>query len=75
MAKDYSAMTPNERLFDAGLLDEYDRVRATGNLDAINDLLAKVDLKFVNGSHWDVVKKPTSASELGNRPRSKRNWW
>ena len=54
MAKDYSGMTPNERLFAVGLLDEYDRIKATGDLNSLNDLLAKVDLKFENGSHWDI---------------------
>ena len=54
MTKDYSGMTPNERLFNAGLLDKYDRVRATGDIDKLNQLLAKVDLKFENGSHWDI---------------------
>jgi Fe-S cluster assembly ATP-binding protein len=47
-------MTPNERLFDAGLLDEYDRIKATGDMEALNALLAKVNLKFENGSHWDL---------------------
>jgi len=52
--KDYSGMTPNERLFSAGLLAEYDRVRATGDVDKLNKLLAKVGLKFEKGSHWDI---------------------
>ena len=47
-------MTPNERLFVTGLIDEYDRIKATGDLNALNELLAKVDLKFENGSHWDI---------------------
>ncbi len=47
-------MTPNERLFVAGLLDEYDNIKASGDLKALNQLLAKVDLKFENGSHWDI---------------------
>jgi len=47
-------MTPNERLFSAGLLAEYDRVRATGDVDKLNKLLAKVGLKFENESHWDI---------------------
>jgi hypothetical protein len=47
-------MTPNERLFNAGLLDEYDRVRASGDKKALNQLLAKVGLRFENGSHWDI---------------------
>ncbi|HMN54689.1 MAG TPA: hypothetical protein PKC32_10945 [Sphingopyxis sp.] len=54
MARDYSGMTPNERLFVAGLLDEYDNIKASGDLKALNQLLAKVDLKFENGSHWDI---------------------
>jgi hypothetical protein len=39
-------MTVNERLFAAGLLDEHDRVRASGDFDALNQLLVKVDLVF-----------------------------
>jgi len=44
-------MTPNERLFDAGQLDEYDQVRASGDLSKLNQLLEKVGLKFENGSN------------------------
>ena len=47
-------MTVNERLFDASLLDEYDRVRASGDERKLNALLARVGLKFEKGSHWDV---------------------
>ncbi len=59
MTKDYSGMTVNERLFDAGLLDEYDRVRASGDLSKLNQLLEKVGLRFENGSHWDLDAKPS----------------
>ncbi len=54
MANDYSGMTVNERLFGAGLLDDYDRTRAQGDLTKLNELLAKVGLRFENGSHWDL---------------------
>ncbi|MBK8375110.1 hypothetical protein [Sphingorhabdus sp.] len=54
MDKDYSGMTVNERLFDAGLLEEYDRIRASGDLTKLNELLSKVGLKSENGSHWDT---------------------
>ncbi len=47
-------MTVNERLFDAALLEEYDRIRALGDLTKLNELLSKVGLKFENGSHWDT---------------------
>ncbi|HEX7711697.1 MAG TPA: hypothetical protein VF418_12265 [Sphingomonadaceae bacterium] len=51
-------MTVNERLFNAGLLDEYDRIRASRDLTELNKLLAKVGLKFENGSHWDLDPPP-----------------
>lgn len=47
-------MTVNERLFAAGLLNEYDRVRASGNVAALNALLAKVGLRFQNESHQEI---------------------
>jgi Fe-S cluster assembly ATP-binding protein len=47
-------MTVNERLFDAGLMDKYDRAAASSDFNKMNQILAKVGLKFENGSHWDV---------------------
>ena len=47
-------MTVNERLFNAGLMDEYDRLRAAGDIVKLNELLARVGLKFENDSHWGV---------------------
>ena len=44
-------MTVNERLFDAGLLGEYENLRRTGDYDAINQLLGKVGLRFETGTH------------------------
>ena len=38
-------MTVNERLFAAGLIDEYDKAAAGGDLVQINRVLAKVGLR------------------------------
>ena len=47
-------MTVNERLFDAGLMEKYERVKATGNIAKLNALLKKVGLEFRDGSNWDL---------------------
>ena len=53
MAEDYSAMTVNERLSAAGLMDAYEAARAGGELKTINDVLAKVGLRQDgNGMNW-----------------------
>ena len=49
-------MSVNERLFAAGLLDQYDRVRASGDTVKLNALLARVGLRFENGTHLEVGK-------------------
>ena len=54
MAKDYSGMTVNERLFDAGLLEEYDQARKSGDNISQKQILTKVGLKFENGSHRNL---------------------
>ena len=54
MAKDYSGMTVNERLFDAGLLEEYDQARKSGDNISQKQILTKVGLKFENGTHRNL---------------------
>jgi hypothetical protein len=46
-------MTVNERLFVAGLLDEYEAAVAMGDLDEINRVLVKVGLRQdASGMDW-----------------------
>ena len=46
-------MTVNERLAAAGLLEDYDLAVATGDLDQINHVLAKVRLQQdATGMNW-----------------------
>jgi hypothetical protein len=45
LAEDFNAMTVNERLFVAGLLDDYDAAVAASDLDEINRVLVKVGLR------------------------------
>ena len=53
MAEDYSAMTVNERLFVAGLMEAYEAAVAGGDLKAINEVLAQVGLRQdSNGMNW-----------------------
>ena len=53
MADDYSAMTGNERLAAAGLLDAYDAARASGDLSQINAILKQVGLRQDrDGKNW-----------------------
>jgi hypothetical protein len=40
----YSAMTVNERLFEAGLFDQFDRAAHAHDTKEVEALLAKVDL-------------------------------
>ena len=47
-------MTVNERLFEAGLMDKYDRAKAKGDIAKVNRILAKVGLEFRDGSNWDL---------------------
>jgi hypothetical protein len=48
-------VTVNERLYAAKLLDIYTEVEASGNLDDINAVLIKVDLKQdESGMNWDI---------------------
>jgi hypothetical protein len=55
LAEDYSGMTVNERLFEAGLVDAYDAAVATGDLAQMNHVLAQVRLRRdVGGMHSEV---------------------
>lgn len=45
---DYSAMTVNERLFAAGLLDEFDRAVRAGDVAALEGILRRVQLSDEN---------------------------
>jgi hypothetical protein len=52
---EFGGMTVNERLFEAELLDDYNRAKATGDLGKINTVLAKVDLRQdENGMNWPL---------------------
>ena len=51
----FDGMTVNERLFEAGLLDAYYAAAATGDLNEINAVLKKVDLRQdETGMNWSV---------------------
>jgi hypothetical protein len=51
----YDAMTVNERLFEAGLLDAYDAAIETGDLSEINAVLKKVDVRQdETGMNWSI---------------------
>jgi hypothetical protein len=51
----FDAMTVNERLYDAGLLDAYDTAKRHGDLNEINRILQKVDLRQdENGMNWPI---------------------
>ncbi len=51
-------MTANERLFAAGLVDEYDKASATGDLTEINRVLSKVGLRQDDaGMNWSIGGK------------------
>ena len=55
MAEDYSGMTVNERLSVAGIEDEYHRLHEAGDLDSLNCLLARVQLRIdESGMHWSL---------------------
>ena len=50
-------MTVNERLYAAGLLDAYDAAARSGDLEAINRVLARVGLRQdASGMNWPVTK-------------------
>jgi len=40
----YSGMTVNERLYEAGIMEEWDRATASRNRDRMIELLGKVEL-------------------------------
>ena len=49
----YEAMTVNERLFAACLIEEFDRTKLSGDLDEINAVLSRVGLwQDANGMNW-----------------------
>ena len=50
-------MTVNERLSEAGLLDDYDRAMTSNDEAALNEILAKVDLRRDdNGMNWSIER-------------------
>ncbi|MEZ5734489.1 MAG: hypothetical protein R3E09_01585 [Novosphingobium sp.] len=50
-------MTVNERLFEAGLLEQFQRAQMQGDRIEINSILAKVDLwQDANGMNWDKLR-------------------
>ena len=52
----FDAMTVNERLFAAGLMDAYDTAVESGRLDEINRVLAKVDFRQDrDGMNWSIA--------------------
>ena len=51
----YDAMTVNERLYTAGLAEEFQRTKLEGDLEEINAVLAKVGLwQDENGMNWPI---------------------
>ena len=53
----FDAMTVNERLSEAGLLDDYDRAITANDEVALNEILAKVDLRRdANGMNWSIER-------------------
>ena len=53
----YDGMTVNERLFEAGLLEQFQRAQMQGDRIEINSILAKVDLwQDANGMNWDKLR-------------------
>jgi len=55
-------MTVNERLSLAGLMSEYDRIAAVGDLDEMNRILARVNLRRdADGMHWSLENGKTNA--------------
>ncbi|MGZ2411925.1 hypothetical protein ACUXST_001346 [Sphingomonas sp. F9_3S_D5_B_2] len=51
----YDAMTVNERLFEAGLLDAYDVAVRSGDLNEIHAVLKQVDLRQdETGMNWSI---------------------
>jgi hypothetical protein len=52
---EFAAMTVNERLVVAGLLEAYDVALADRDVDAISRILARVGLKRDHaGMHWSL---------------------
>ena len=51
----FDGMTVNERLFEAGLADQFEAAKASNNLKAVNDLLEVVGLwQDENGMNWSI---------------------
>ncbi len=49
-------MTVNERLFQAGLMEAYEAAAASGDLGAINEVLAQVGLRQdSSGMNWSCA--------------------
>ena len=48
-------MTVNERLFEANILEEYDRAVAADDEAALTEILAKIDIRRdENGMNWPI---------------------
>ncbi|WP_343751545.1 hypothetical protein [Sphingomonas japonica] len=53
--RDYAAMTVNERLSAAGLMDAFEAARTTGDSEHINVILRQVGLRRgENGMNWSL---------------------
>jgi hypothetical protein len=47
-------MIVNERLFKAGLIEDYDRAKANGSLNAINTVLVQIQMQQdAKGMNWE----------------------
>jgi len=57
-------MAVNERLLAAGLTVDYDAAAASGDLDRMNTVLARMQLKRdASGMHWSVNDGTTDAQD------------
>jgi hypothetical protein len=55
LAERYAGMTVSERLWAAGISDQYARLREQGDLAAMNKLLQVVELRVDEaGMHWSL---------------------
>ena len=55
---DYSAMTTNERLFTAGLLDAFDRAAGARDRASMIDILASVDIRAADETADAILANP-----------------
>ena len=56
---DYSGMTLNERLFEAGLLEQFDQAVRDGNQELMADLLARVQAREIKQITDQILRNPT----------------